>query len=121
MKKEERNRADLLVGRARGAGLDTLLMRVASSSRPLCAAHRCEERQGGLPASPSGTTLPASMWSLPAAGCSRQMLCWEWAGPGCKWMEKDLLINLSISKCPSSSHRGFKTIHKNSYNTVITK
>lgn len=26
-----------------------------------------------------------------------------------------------VNECPSSSHRGFKAIHKNSYNTVITK
>lgn len=54
------------------------------SSRPLCAAHRRGERQGGLPASPSGVTCLPAPRLPPAAGCSGLVLCWDWAGPGVK-------------------------------------
>lgn len=92
------------------------------SSRPLCAAHRRRESQGGLPASPSGAALPASTQTPPSCRMLRAGAVLGLGRPRCKaWLAKDLLINLLINECPSSSHRGFKAIHKNSYNTVITK
>ena len=36
-------------------------------------------------------------------------------------MEKDLLINLLINECPSSSHKGFKAIHRDTYKTINKK
>ena len=113
--KEEASRVDLPVGGRRGRGGSGgqaapeggIQLR---SSGPPCAAHRRRERQGGLPASPSGATRPASTQTPPSGRTLGAGAVLGMGRPRCKaWLAKDLLIHLLINECPSSSRRFTRT------------